>query len=826
MASTMMRVERVLNPDLSRVCIPNTQDVHYKIAGDPVTVKKYIALVLDCSEGMGYYKLDGAKTRLDVMKESASRLIQKFTNSPETQICIFAYSDNAYALTELLQVDGDNNKDNAAALINVINSLSSRQNSNLGDGMRKAYWKLKNLPSDGLKCMILMNAGEPNMFTTVSEHLYHDFETMEGNIDYLIKDGEGNHVYADYQSAVRYGLEIAKWIAAEKINTFAVGLNSEESYKLEAIAAACKAGTTADGKHYYHVPGLKDIDYMCDGILNKIQADIPLKVSFSEIIPKGVDIISVPEGFQSILQSDGSYRVSGEIDGITLSKIDNNGDFTIKPWEGIIKVKYATEGNKDFNAIELRYIDPYANSHLAQIADSISVYAYLDVIPPVTVCALNGKKSANEWYSSDITVTLTASDSPDGSGVAKTEYHFEGADWQEYTSPFIVTYEGITAVYFRSSDIAGNIEAEKNVMLYIDKTPPITTCSFVGTKGKLDGWFTSDVKVVLTASDPNTSNSGIAKIQYRFEGMTWQDYTAPAMVSSEGKTDIFYRSLDNVGNIEAEKSAVLYVDKTGPVLTPPTDINYMASGDYVRLSSIGEAAAVDALSGVESIASIPSELFHAGVTQVIWKAVDLNGNVSTETQSVTIQTPPPSFEYSYGVIRVNQSDFKIWFIPNGFIPGNLTVRYKLRGGTNTESTMGYSNGIWEYELKGLSNTVLEYSFSYTKDMDHKENTPTNVYEVTGDVAIDSEYTENVVNLSPSEAKILFNTIGVSKSVEVIYSINNKNLQGRIMINNNNTWEALIGGLINGTVVNYAFRFINESNYQYNTPWYTYTHYRA
>lgn len=99
-----------------------------------------------------------------------------------------------------------------------------------------------------------------------------------------------------------------------------------------------------------------------------------------------------------------------------------------------------------------------------------------DTVPPVTTATLSGTLGNNGWYTSDVSVTLQATDNePGGSGVKNTEYSFDGSTWTTYVSPFTITTEGTTTLYFRSTDNAGNIEATKTQTIKIDKTPPVIT---------------------------------------------------------------------------------------------------------------------------------------------------------------------------------------------------------------------------------------------------------------------------------------------------------------------------------------------------------------
>ena len=93
-----------------------------------------------------------------------------------------------------------------------------------------------------------------------------------------------------------------------------------------------------------------------------------------------------------------------------------------------------------------------------------------DLIPPVTTIGPSGTPGENGYYTSDVTVTLSATDI--GSGVARTEYSFDEITWTTYTAPFLITAEGTTTVYYRSIDNAENTETTKQEVVKIDRVPP------------------------------------------------------------------------------------------------------------------------------------------------------------------------------------------------------------------------------------------------------------------------------------------------------------------------------------------------------------------
>jgi len=98
--------------------------------------------------------------------------------------------------------------------------------------------------------------------------------------------------------------------------------------------------------------------------------------------------------------------------------------------------------------------------------------AFDDITPPVTTCTLNPPEpnGNNNWYVSDVEVTLNATD--DMSGVNVTQFRVDGGSIQTYTELFNVTADGVHTVEYRSVDYAGNIEDWKSVEFAIDQTPP------------------------------------------------------------------------------------------------------------------------------------------------------------------------------------------------------------------------------------------------------------------------------------------------------------------------------------------------------------------
>jgi hypothetical protein len=114
-----------------------------------------------------------------------------------------------------------------------------------------------------------------------------------------------------------------------------------------------------------------------------------------------------------------------------------------------------------------------------------------DATPPETTCTLEGDL-VGEVYTSDVTVTLTATD--DSSGVNYTMYKIDGGTWETYdAAPFVVSGNGEHTVAFYSVDIAGNEEVEQSTTFTIQYTIEITISGGLGVKAAIKNTGTANL---------------------------------------------------------------------------------------------------------------------------------------------------------------------------------------------------------------------------------------------------------------------------------------------------------------------------------------------
>jgi hypothetical protein len=105
-----------------------------------------------------------------------------------------------------------------------------------------------------------------------------------------------------------------------------------------------------------------------------------------------------------------------------------------------------------------------------------------DTTPPETTIDLDGDLQGSV-YASDVTVTLTATDS--GSGVDYTMVKVDDGTFEEYDGAFVVSGNGEHTVAYYSVDIKGNEETEKSAEFTIQYPIEITISGGFGVKAAI-----------------------------------------------------------------------------------------------------------------------------------------------------------------------------------------------------------------------------------------------------------------------------------------------------------------------------------------------------
>ncbi|KKI90936.1 hypothetical protein WQ54_17890, partial [Bacillus sp. SA1-12] len=155
-----------------------------------------------------------------------------------------------------------------------------------------------------------------------------------------------------------------------------------------------------------------------------------------------------------------------------LIEIPLNYNSTTRKYEGTYNVE-KDNGEGEWKIDRIYLYDKKGNYDYQKLSN----YNITIGSPPVTKIELQSSSpKVNEWYSSDVNVSLNATD--DQSGVAKTLYKLNNGDWNQYTIAFELQNEGIHTIEYKSIDKAGNEEEVKSELVKIDKTAPTLNVSF------------------------------------------------------------------------------------------------------------------------------------------------------------------------------------------------------------------------------------------------------------------------------------------------------------------------------------------------------------
>jgi len=123
------------------------------------------------------------------------------------------------------------------------------------------------------------------------------------------------------------------------------------------------------------------------------------------------------------------------------------------------------------------------------------------------------------WYTTPVTATLTAYDAS-GSGIAFTQYGFDGQTWTTYSGPFVLP-DGLYTFYYRSQDNKGNLEQTRKQAFQIDTVPPVITITQPASGNYThSSTLTLNYKVTDGPASGLGAGSGVASVTPTMDGAT------------------------------------------------------------------------------------------------------------------------------------------------------------------------------------------------------------------------------------------------------------------------------------------------------------------
>jgi Mg-chelatase subunit ChlD len=301
--------------------------INYNITSDPVSSsvingqpqEKRIVLVIDTSGSMDTKDMTGGKKRVDIAISAAKSFIDKFAGKTNVKISVVAFND---VVENVIDFTSDFN-----TLKSQLNNLSLGGVTNIGDGLRKAYYKLQSQGSSYKKYMVLLTDGQPNFWSINKYDSNYFTSDSNSRSDYRIPNN------SDINKGLAYAKLIAKMVGQANINSHMIGFTADiDKSKLDSIASEAAAQT-------YTARDAEGLTAVYNQIGDQIKNDYTLSnVTFEETFPNDVEVVSskLPEGFQ----------ISGQtVTGIlpNIGYILNNGSYTIvNPISFNIVVKFKT----------------------------------------------------------------------------------------------------------------------------------------------------------------------------------------------------------------------------------------------------------------------------------------------------------------------------------------------------------------------------------------------------------------------------------------------------------------------------------------------------
>jgi len=270
------------------------------------------------------------------------------------------------------------------------------------------------------------------------------------------------------------------------------------------------------------------------------------------------------------------------------------------------------------------------DNHGASSSCSATV-TVVDRTAPATTAAISPQANAAGWHSSDVTVTLAASDNIGGSGVMNIRYWAEGAHVivpttvNGSTATFTISSNGVTVVSYTARDVAGNVETTRTLTVRLDKLAPATQ-AVITPQPNAAGWHKSDVTITLTAAD-NVNGSGVSDTRYWADGAqviaptTVNGSNATLTISANGVSVVSFAARDVAGNVETTKTLTIRLDKLAP--------------NVVCAAADGVWHAADV-----NIACTASDL-HSGLADATAASFNLQTNVPADTETANAITSSP-----------------------------------------------------------------------------------------------------------------------------------------------------------------------------------------
>lgn len=335
--------------------------------------------------------------------------------------------------------------------------------------------------------------------------------------------GEGPHTI-EYRSVDQLGNREAIRSRSERIDTVApdtiaspsgtVGHNGWWISDVDVTLSASDATSGVDDTEYwidggprqsygapFTVSGDGDhmVGYRSTDVAGNVERDEALSLRIDTLAPDTVARLSGTAGAAGWWRSPVHVALdaSDATSGVEESEIDIDGSGWAAYADPVL-----VSGQGDHGA-DYRSIDVAGN------VESVETISFrIDSVAPRTTSTMSGTLGDNSWYTTPVTLVLSAADPAPGSGVDETFL------CDRPTTGFTRYEDGVHDVTYYSTDVAGNQEVDRALSLRVDTVPPLA--------GVTGGAFCPSCgEVIVLQSSASDGMSGVSswRLQVR-DGLT------------------------------------------------------------------------------------------------------------------------------------------------------------------------------------------------------------------------------------------------------------------------------------------------------------------
>jgi hypothetical protein len=276
-----------------------------------------------------------------------------------------------------------------------------------------------------------------------------------------------------------------------------------------------------------------------------------------------------------------------------------------------------------------------------------------------------------------------------------------------------------------------------------DTNPPTTTSSVSGTQGT-NSWYTTDTNVTLVATD---DQSGVEKTEFSLDnGSSWQAYSSPISIQSEGRNTVLYHSVDKAGNIESNQTIFVHIDKAAPISSKSV-IGTSGNNGWFTSDVQVELTATDASSGLATTEysldnghswNTYSHAFTVsteGQNTVLYRSVDQAGNVEpSQSITINIDKTAPTLELSLNTNTLFSPNHKMVDIDVKVTSDDLISginQVKLISITSNQADNGVGDGNTTNDIQGADYGTHDTNFQLRAERSgNGDRIYTITYEVT------------------------------------------------------------------------------------------------